>query len=294
MKKTKTQEIVYGAMMLAMYGIYLLIDRYSGGLLYVFLYYFLPLPFIVYGIKFGTRMFGVLVFSAGCLGFMLGLLETNFFSMSALVVAYVFSKSILKQWNGTKTMLLVMVTCIGAQILSVTIFASLFGYNLLEETQMVLEMFSEFGLDVYVSISQLKVIVAFSVVLLGLLESFVFSTLTDVVLLRLRLSRIPKFSILQMRLPKLVGILFILCFIVQTQINNDLLLFIQLGLWVAVLAQGMSYCFFLNVTTYHKPILNSLAFLCCFIPVVNYFMTFMGLLDLFSENRKRIMYNVNK
>ena len=58
-----------------------------------------------------------------------------------------------------------------------------------------------------------------------------------------------------------------------------------------VLAQGISYCFFLNAIVYKKPILNGLAFILAFVPVANYFITAMGLIDIFSENRKKLMYN---
>ena len=289
MKKTSTQKIVYGAVILAMYAVFMLIDRYMGGMLYAVLYYFLPLPFIVYGLKYGTSMFGSLAFCSVVLGFMFGLAETAFFGMTAIAVSYVISNGILKDWNGTKTMLLVMLATVSSQILSITAFAGLFGYDLVAELQSVVDMMS--GMGMVIDLHKFKIIFAFSTVLLGCLEAFLFTTLTDLVLLRLKMARVPRFSILNLRFSKVVGILFIVCFYFQSKMANDLLLFAFLTLWMMILAQGISYCFFLNAIVYKKPILNGLAFILAFVPVANYFITAMGLIDIFSENRKKLMYN---
>lgn len=298
MKKTKTQEIVYGAMMLAMYATFMLLDRYTGGWLYVFLYYFLPLPFVVYGLKYGVNMFGVLGISSMILGFILGLPETAFFGITAILVSYIIVSSIQKQWNGTKTMLLVLLVTVVSQILSVTVFASLFGYDMASEVNAVVGMLAEVGEAVpelqsrlTLSEMQIRVLLPFSIILMGCLEAFLFTTLTDLVLIRLKIAKVPKFSIMKLHFPKIVGLLFFVFFYLQTKITNDLVLFTYLVLWMMVLAQGVSYIFLLNMTVFKKPIINSLSFIGCFIPLVNYFIACMGIIDIFSENRKNLLYN---
>ena len=289
MKKTSTQKIVYGAAILAMYAVFMLMDRYMGGMLYALLYYFLPLPFIVYGVKYGTGMFGSLAFCSVVLGFIFGLPETAFFGMTAVAVAYMISSGINKNWSGTKTMLLVMLATVASQVLSITAFAGLFGYDLAAELQSVVDMMGSMGMAL--DLHQFKIIFAFSTVLLGCLEAFLFTTLTDLVLLRLKIARIPKFSILNLRFPKIVGIAFMVCFYLQTKMADDYLLFGFLTLWMMVLAQGVSYSFFLNALVYKKPFLNAVVFILAFVPLANYFVTAMGLIDIFSENRKKLMYN---
>lgn len=297
MKKTKTQQIVYGAMMLAIYSLFMLIDRYSGGMLYVFLYYFLPLPFVVYGLLYGTNLQGAMIFCSVVLGFILGLPETAFFGVTAVMVSYIIVSSIKNNWSGTKSILLIMFVTILSQILSVTVFASLFGYNMAEEIQYIIstvqEITSQLSLqNMYITEQRIKTIFAFSTILMGCLEAFLFTTLSDLVLLRLKLARVPKFSVYQMKMPKIVGILFVIILLLQMKYNSDLLLFSYLALWMMVLAQGISYCFFLNAVIWKKPIVNSLAFIGCFIPIINYFITCLGLIDIFSANREKIMYNI--
>ena len=297
MKKTKTQQIVYGAMMLAIYSLFMLIDRYSGGMLYVFLYYFLPLPFVVYGLLYGTNLQGAMIFCSVVLGFILGLPETAFFGVTAVMVSYIIVSSIKNNWSGTKSILLIMFVTILSQILSVTVFASLFGYNMTEEIQYIIstvqEITSQLSLqNMYITEQRIKTIFAFSTILMGCLEAFLFTTLSDLVLLRLKLARVPKFSVYQMKMPKIVGILFVIILLLQMKYNSDLLLFSYLALWMMVLAQGISYCFFLNAVIWKKPIVNSLAFIGCFIPIINYFITCLGLIDIFSANREKIMYNI--
>lgn len=297
MKKTKTQQIVYGAMMLAIYSLFMLIDRYSGGMLYVFLYYFLPLPFVVYGLLYGTNLQGAMIFCSVVLGFILGLPETAFFGVTAVMVSYIIVSSIKNNWSGTKSILLIMFVTILSQILSVTVFASLFGYNMAEEIQYIIstvqEITSQLSLqNMYITEQRIKTIFAFSTILMGCLEAFLFTTLSDLVLLRLKLARVPKFSLYQMKMPKIVGILFVIILLLQMKYNSDLLLFSYLALWMMVLAQGISYCFFLNAVIWKKPIVNSLAFIGCFIPIINYFITCLGLIDIFSANREKIMYNI--
>ena len=299
MKKTKTQEIVYGAMMLAIYAVVMLLDRYSGGMLYLFFYYFLPLPFIIYGLKFDTKMFGALLFGTLVLGLIFGLPETAFFGFTAVIVAYVIVSSIQKNWTGTSTMLLIMLVTVGSQILSVTLFAALFGYNLASEVQAVIDTVSEISTMMpantnILSAQQIKVIFAFSTILMGCLEAFLFTTLSDLVLIRLKMARVQKFSIIQLHFPKIVGILFVIFFYLQIQMPSDLVLFLYLTFFMMMLAQGVSYCFFLNALVWRKPIINTLAFLGCFLPMVNYFILGMGLIDIFSDNRKKFMYNINQ
>lgn len=300
MKKTKTQEIVYGAMMLALYALFMLFDRYSGGMLYMALYYFLPLPFIVYGLKYGTKMYGAMMFGAVVLGFMFGLAETAFFGLTAILVSYVIVRGIQNNWTGTKTMLLVMLLTVGTQILSVTLFAALFGYDMAAELQSIISMISEMtetlsmmgsGYSFYISEQQIRVIFGFTTVLMGCLEAYLFTTLSDLILIRLKMARVPKFSLINLRFSKLIGILFIVFYILQMKMQNDFVLFGFLSFYMMILAQGVSYCFFLNSVFTRKPLLNSLAFIACFIPLINYFIAGMGLLDIFSENRKKIMYN---
>ena len=299
MKKTKTQEIVFGAAMLSIYALIMLLDRYSGGMLYMLFYYFLPLPFMMYGLKFGTGMYGALTFGSIVLGFIFGLPETAFFGVTAILVSYILVSSIQKQWTGTKTMLFVMCATVLSQIASVTIFSSLFGYNLAEEIDYIITTVNDIAcqlqyLTITIEESRVKVIFAFSTILLGCIEAFVFMTFADLILLRMKIARVPKFSILQLRIPKIIGILFIVVIFLQTKYASDFFLFIFLGLWMMILAQGLSYCFFINAVLIRKPILNSLAFLGCFLPVFNYFITGMGLIDIFSSNRKKIMYNINQ
>ena len=299
MRKTKTQEIVFGAAMLSIYALIMLLDRYSGGMLYMLFYYFLPLPFMMYGLKFGTGMYGVLMFGSVVLGFIFGLPETAFFGVTAILVSYLLVSSIQKQWTGTKTMVLVICATVLSQIASITIFSSLFGYNLAEEIEYIMTTIKDIAnqfpnIALQIEESRVKVIFAFSTILLGCIEAFVFMTVADLVLLRMKIARVPKFSILQLKIPKIIGVLFIIVGYLQTKSTNDLLLFIFLALWMMILAQGLSYCFFVNGLLIRKPILNSLAFLSCFLPIFNYFITGMGLIDIFSSNRKKIMYNINQ
>ena len=255
------------------------------------------MPFVVYGLLYGTNLQGAMNFCSVDLGFILGLPETAFFGVTAVMVSYIIVSSIKNNWSGTKSILLIMFVTILSQILSVTVFASLFGYNMAEEIQYIIstvqEITSQLSLqNMYITEQRIKTIFAFSTILMGCLEAFLFTTLSDLVLLRLKLARVPKFSVYQMKMPKIVGILFVIILLLQMKYNSDLLLFSYLALWMMVLAQGISYCFFLNAVIWKKPIVNSLAFIGCFIPIINYFITCLGLIDIFSANREKIMYNI--
>lgn len=289
MKRTKTQEIVFGAMMLALYTMFMLIDRYTGGWLYTCLYYFLPLPFIVYGIKYGLGMFGVITIASVILGFIFGLAETAFFGVTAILVSYIIVSSIQKNWSGLSTMLLVMMVTVLSQVLSVTVFAALFGYDMMAEIELLVDMLAKKG--VIIDAMRVRVLMPFSLVLLGCLEAFLFTTLSDLVLLRLKMARVAKFSIIQLHFPKIVPILYFVFYFLQSKINHDLILFGYLILWLMLLAQGVSYIFLLNATIFRKPIINGLSFIACFIPLVNYFIAGLGIIDIFSENRKNLLYN---
>ena len=55
MQQKKIKELVNGAMMLALFGILVLFDTYTGSMLNVILFMLMPLPLLVYGLKNGLN-----------------------------------------------------------------------------------------------------------------------------------------------------------------------------------------------------------------------------------------------
>lgn len=286
MGNRKTTEIVYGAMMLAIYGLLMILDTYTGAMLNVLLYYLMPLPFVVYGLKFGMKMTGCVGIAALIIGLMLGLPETIFFSFSAIIISLVLLHGIIKKRDGGLLFIEVMVVTTLAQVLSLTAFASLLGYSLTEE---LAEIESVLG----VQFAHQEIFLPLFCLLVGGLEAFIFTSFTDLLLLKLRLERVPKFSLLKLHLPKWVGIATLVGFASMCLIPGQISYFFGCCSLMILCAQGLSYVMFYTIVQKKSRWLVVLAFFLCFVPYLGWSIAALGLFDIFSENRQKLLYNRN-
>lgn len=130
MKNSRTQEITFGAMIAAIFGLLLLLNRQTGGMLEeVFLFAF-PIPMVAYSAKYGWKK-SLPVFAVTVLIAMLcGTFSGFFYAASESFIGMVYGTMLKQKKDPGKTLLLVMVLSALANILSSVVLASLFGINI--------------------------------------------------------------------------------------------------------------------------------------------------------------------
>ena len=98
----QTRKITEGAMMCAIVGLILFVNRQFGNMLEYFMYWVLTFPILVYTAKYGVRNALVPSVSMLLLSFMISAPTTIFYLFSCIVVGLVYGGGVRKGWkNGT-------------------------------------------------------------------------------------------------------------------------------------------------------------------------------------------------
>ncbi|MBQ9328695.1 MAG: DUF2232 domain-containing protein [Solobacterium sp.] len=187
------RRITDGAMMCAIVGAVLLINRQLGGLFQDMFLFLFPIPMVFYSAKYGWKDSWV-VYAAMCiLGFILGGVTTLFFVASESLVGLIYGGGIYAHSDTHRILLITMAAGALVNVLSTVVFASVFGYNIAEETAEVEEIitgvFAQTGasLPATVNLSQyIMTIFVVTAILTGVLEGFVTHVLSRLLLKRLR------------------------------------------------------------------------------------------------------------
>ena len=206
-KDSKTHSLTYGAMIIAIFGMLLLINRQTGSMFEeVFLYIF-PIPMVAYAAIYGWKK-GLPVFVGMCLiSFLCGSITSIFYAISQAFIGLAFGTSLNHKRDMTRTLLMVMILSTLANILSTVVLASLFGYNLTAEVtelrEMMLGAFRKAGelngtqgsvqevqtmqvLESMLSFDYLKRMFVIAMVFLGAMQGFVVYQLSLLILRRLQ------------------------------------------------------------------------------------------------------------
>lgn len=285
MKRKETTRLVFGAMMLAIYGLLLVIDTYTGSLFNVLLYYVMPLPFVVYGLKYGLKMLGVLIVAGLCLNFLIALPSTIFLSISAMFVSLVLYIGISQKKDASVIFLATMFVSSLSQLLSMTLFAEVLGYDIAAE-------FAEIQKFVPLTTYQMThYFLPLFVVIIGGLEAFVFVTFTDIVLLRLKMEKMTKFSLFTMHLSKKTGATIVGLWILSLVVPNSFIKMLGVLAFLVAVVQGLSFILYYHIIKRHSRLIYMLSLVGCIVPILNIFYAVVGLFDIFSEMRRKLLYN---
>ena len=206
-KDSKTQALTYGAMIIAIFGVLLLINRQTGSFFEeVFLYIF-PIPMVAYSAIYGWKK-SLPVFVGMCLiSFLCGTFTSIFYAISQAFIGLAFGTSLNHKKDMTRTLLMVMVLSTLANILSTVVLASLFGYNITAEVTEMREMMMSAiekgfqmggaqsslqteqtikAMESMFTFDYLKRMFVISMVLLGAMQGFVVYHLSLLILRRLQ------------------------------------------------------------------------------------------------------------
>ena len=192
----RTQELTYGAMLSAVFGLLLLVNRQTGGLFEEMVFYVLPIPMAVFTLRFGVKKSIPVFVCMGLLAFFLGTPYTLFYALCDALIGIVLGERLRSHAGGSRTQLLIMALSAAASVLSSVTLASLFGIDMRGE---ILEMqgimsgtFARFGMDPaaagsLLTYDSLKRLFILSMAAAGILQGFVIYRLSLLIMRRLRL-----------------------------------------------------------------------------------------------------------
>ena len=135
------RRLTDGAMVLAIVGVFLLIDRQFAGVMSGLFTFLLPLPMVFYSTKYGMKESWVVLFSLILLSVVLGTPELIFYVASESLIGLIYGACINKHVETRKVILLTMLVSVLATIVSTFVMAKIIGYDFMEEiSQMEITM----------------------------------------------------------------------------------------------------------------------------------------------------------
>ncbi len=210
--KHNVRKITLGAMMVAIISLFLVINLQTAGLLEVYMIWILPLPIIFYYVQYGFKASLSVVASAILLSFMLGSWITVFYTLTALLVGLVYGYGVYHQKDNA--FLVVSTTIVSAISLFIEMYAlaALFGYNLVAETQEIINILKSMdGLVIPNDLESLVyAIYPIALILMAFLQSLVTHLFALYLLKRLKIQTRKMKDLSTYRLPLWAGVLTLL------------------------------------------------------------------------------------
>lgn len=292
----QTKKLTEGAMMCALIGVLLFINRQSAGFIDYILYWVVPLPIVLYTVKYGLKDAVAVAISASALAFVSGMPTGLYYTIVGCIVGLLYGGAVR---NDREHHELLMISCgISAisGVLTTIVFASFFGYNLAEEMAYINEVMNEtmasMGLQVAESlIDFIPKMYIFVTVLSGVIEGLLIHILSYIVLTRFKMKIRKMKPINTIQLPKWLGLIltFAYCganFMLasgSTTISADILYSIMVIAMVIFMGNG--YLCALTVIAYYKKRSMSWFLMFAFFPPFSYILLLLGVFDSLQNIR---------
>ena len=213
------RKLTDGAMMVAIVGVVLLINRQLGGLFEEMFLFLFPIPMVFYSAKYGWKD-SIIVLAAMCLlGFMLGSFVTLFYVGSESLIGMIYGNGIYTRQNTHKLVLITMAVGAVVNVLSTVVFAAFFGYDIAAETAEIESVmnnaFAQAGATIPATINfsqYIRTIFVITAILTGVMQGFVTHVLSRLLLKRMRFNIEPATPVSEYFPPKWSGYLGFLGF----------------------------------------------------------------------------------
>jgi uncharacterized protein YybS (DUF2232 family) len=300
------RKITEGAMMIAIIGVLLFLNRQFAGILTLYFVIILPIPLIIYGIKYSVR--DLITVSASLL-FLTLILSTGIadiaYAILSILVAIVYARNF--KLKKSKTIILlrtVIITAIG-EVLILILFSSVLGINIDLEIKSILElmenMFPQNDIETMFGDGLLQlmyILFIVSTMFTGALEAIIIHFVTNLILKRLGYEYIPPTQLSDISLPKVLAyVMFIFIFayrfvyeLIQIEIVRNLLAALVAISSIVLFSFGFIFVTVYFLIKYKKNITIVLVLLTIFLPTVTFpTLVILGFLYSATDMKKKLI-----
>ena len=180
-------------MMIAIVGVFLLIDRQLGGALSSMLMFLLPLPMVFYSAKYGMKDSWVVLIAMVLLSFIVSTPASIFYVASESLVGMLYGSGTKAHMPMRRLVLLTMLAGIFINIIDLVVIGAMLGYGLAENVKDLMTMVDQFFATANVAVtatvdmtSFVTNIIFIGTALTGVLQGLVTHLLSRLLLKRLR------------------------------------------------------------------------------------------------------------
>jgi len=270
----KTKKLTQGAMLLAIVGALMVLDREFGFLFTEFIILAMPVIIIIYSTKFELRDGLILTVGLLFLVFVIGNFSAYIFVPTAILVGLVYSWGIKKDFNNRKLMISASLIYIVGEIITTLVIMPLMGIDFISS---FMETFNEIDTAANGALSAslgtslnsvMMLSMMIGIVLLGVIEGWLIHSFSIIFLRRFKIKEIPVSNILDFRMnPILAYVCFIASFgnIFLLKMDPNSVLFYVLGSITMIGSIILVYVGYLFIVIWGKVVLNKNL---TFIPIV--------------------------
>lgn len=264
----KTKRLTTGAMLLAIIGAFMIIDRQLSYIFTTYIVLLIPVVIAAYSTMY--KLSDGLMLCIGLLAFtvLFGSLTTYIYMPISIIVGMVVSLAISKNMDRRKITLITIIVYILAEVLVAYIVKPIIGVSVVSQIDSYTEAFNEMvkytesaglGSSISTAISDVSsfimVVFVSTIILTGFLEGFLTSLLTAFVLKRFKIKEIGLNSPLDIKMPLPVayGLMIVTClYMFVGYINNETLKYAVLCLSVIASFALVYYGYFFVILYLRK------------------------------------------
>lgn len=192
MNTNKTRELVEGALMCAIVGMFVVLDRQLAGIFSSFIF-LIPLPMVYISFKYELKTALITYFGCVVLSFIFGMLPMVILVAIEGIIGLFYGNGLKKNESSTSLVIKTMIMAIVTNFITTVLFASFFGYDIVGEANQSVSVieatFKQFnvpleGIDLR---GYIRVAILASIVLTGVMEGYLTHVTSRLLLSRLKL-----------------------------------------------------------------------------------------------------------
>lgn len=298
MGNVKIRKMVQGAMIAAIFGALSIFNTYTGSMFDIFICYGMVIPLVWYSYTYRLQD-GLLVSLIAMIVIMItGLPFFAISSFSSCLIGVFLGEALKRQASRGVLFLGTLSLTFFNNILLYEVFAGLLNMDLIAEMKEMYMMMD----NVFPSITQTFPLTSFLslapllLLMMSFLEMYVIILLCQMVLSRFHIPFPNSFHIAYMHLSRPIGgiltIMLVVSYVLEHiyAMNNIYITYIYLISLLTLAVEGLAFLSWLAILE-NKPRLIILAFLGMLIPFINQMYVVIGIVDIFSDLRTKLLYN---
>lgn len=225
-----TQKLTFGALLVAIFGVLLLLNRQTGGMLEETFIFLFPIPMVAFSARYGWKDSLPVFVCTVLISIVCGIFTSAFYAITQSFIGAVYGSCLHAKRDSNKTMLLVMGLSAVSNLLSSIVLASLFGINLQEDMQMMQTMMRQAiektgvsmtpqqmqSIELLLQKDTLMRIFIVSMIFMGVVQGFVVCQLSLLILRRLRFQIQKPAPITSYYPPRWTGFIALLVFVLYS------------------------------------------------------------------------------
>lgn len=301
MGSSQTKKMVQGAMIAALFGALSLFNTYTGSMFDIFICYGMVVPLVWYGYHYTLKDNAIVCFVSMIVIMMMGLPFFVISSFSSCFAGLFIGEALKRKAQKGIILFGTLVVTFVNNFFIYEVFAGLLGVDLASEMREIYQMIIRYVPDMATQISVDTFLSLIPLVLLmtSVLEMYVIVLLCQIILIRLKIEFPGSFHIGNFHLNKYVGAFLVavllICYILMNFVgmNGMYLSYLYMLSLIVFVIEGLAFLSWFCVVQ-RKPRWTILAFIGILIPMFQIIYVMIGFIDIFSDLRKNILYNMKK